>query len=73
MKKEKATSLCHNCLESFTYSELYVITVPENMGPAHSVANCEKCCKKKGLDIKILENTIQYNKRILKEQNIFNK
>ena len=73
MKKEKTTHLCHNCLDSCTESELFIISVPEGSGPAHNVGNCEPCCKKKGLNTKNLELMSQYNKRILKQQGILNK
>lgn len=66
--KEKKKSLCHDCLNPFESTQLWItpINVGGKTGPEHSIGLCKDCVKERGRSTKVLETMKEFNKRMSK-------
>lgn len=63
--KEKKKSVCHDCLEQFDSTQLWLTPIHWDGigGPAHSIALCQDCVPARGHNVSDLESIHAVNKK----------
>lgn len=64
--KEKKKGVCQDCLNTFTYNQLYSVHIISQVGPEHAIGLCKKCAHDRGISYSELDTMQEVLKRMNK-------